>query len=732
MKLKFFAAFVASTLVFVSGLMISSVNAQKTSGFNNILKTIEPNPGTKLVPQMILDLKTLGVNFERRELFAADARPIAPEDGFSRAVDEGVLLNLSRVNSLSGSSPEYLLLPVPDGKGGTIELELARVNILAPGFEVKTSGPADEIRKSSYGIHYRGMVRGDAYSLVAISVYDNEIMGSIRSKTIGNGVLGRLDGNNPTNRHIFYDANKLKVRPEHFCNVKNDAGEQMPMLLPDDRLQSAVTTRVIRKYIEANFDVFQNKGSSNAVVQYVTGFFNQSATLFANDGINVSLQSTFVWTTASPYTQTNDAEVHLNAFGANRPTFNGDLAHLLTLYPYGGIAWVSALCGGNTRYAVSGIEPTFENVPTFSWTVEVFTHETGHNLGSPHTHNCSWNGNNTAIDSCAPVEGGCASPGNPAGGGTIMSYCHLQAVGINFTLGFGPQPKARVQAHIAQAPCIADTGKTPFDFDGDRKTDVGIFRPSVGEWWYLRSSDGGNAALQFGMASDRLAPADYTGDGKTDIGFFRPSSGEWFILRSEDFSFYSFPFGANGDIPNPADFDGDNKADPAIFRPSSGTWFILRSTGGTTITQFGANGDKPVAADYDGDSKADVAIFRPDGSWWLNRSTAGLVVANFGSATDKTVPGDYTGDGKADVAFFRPGTNEWFVLRSEDFSFYSAPFGAAGDIPTPGDYDGDGNSDLAVFRPSNNTWYQFRSTSGSIALTFGVNGDQPIPNAFVR
>ncbi|NNE68620.1 MAG: hypothetical protein HKN33_18790, partial [Pyrinomonadaceae bacterium] len=39
---------------------------------------------------------------------------------------------------------------------------------------------------------------------------------------------------------------------------------------------------------------------------------------------------------------------------------------------------------------------------------------------------------------------------------------------------------------------------TAFDFDGDSKTDVSIFRPGPGEWWYLRSSDGGNYAAQFG------------------------------------------------------------------------------------------------------------------------------------------------------------------------------------------------------------------------------------------
>ncbi|HEY0429226.1 MAG TPA: FG-GAP-like repeat-containing protein, partial [Pyrinomonadaceae bacterium] len=83
-------------------------------------------------------------------------------------------------------------------------------------------------------------------------------------------------------------------------------------------------------------------------------------------------------------------------------------------------------------------------------------------------------------------------------------------------------------------------GAKPFDFDGDGKTDISIFRPSAGEWWYLRSSDGQNRAFQFGSSSDKLTPADFTGDGKTDVAFWRPSTGEWFILRSEDNSYYSF------------------------------------------------------------------------------------------------------------------------------------------------------------------------------------------------
>jgi CubicO group peptidase (beta-lactamase class C family) len=281
-------------------------------------------------------------------------------------------------------------------------------------------------------------------------------------------------------------------------------------------------------------------------------------------------------------------------------------------------------------------------------------------------------------------------------------------------------------------PVTTPQTRPRFDFDGDGKTDVSIYRPSVGQWWYLRSSDGGSFAAQFGNSSDRIAPADFTGDGKTDIAIFRPSTGEWFVLRSEDGSYYAFPFGTSGDIPAPADFDGDGKDDVAVFRPSTSTWYVMRSTGGFIIQQFGQNGDVPVVADYDGDNKADIAIYRvSSGQWWIQGSTMGVIAVQFGNSTDKPVQGDHTGDGKADVAIFRPGTGEWFVLRSENQSYYAFPFGTKGDVPAPGDYDGDGKIDATVFRPSNNLWYSQRTTAGILIQAFGLAGDAPVPNAFV-
>jgi uncharacterized delta-60 repeat protein len=306
-------------------------------------------------------------------------------------------------------------------------------------------------------------------------------------------------------------------------------------------------------------------------------------------------------------------------------------------------------------------------------------------------------------------------------------------VGGRFTfITYGSQQANRSYvARIAVNP--AQGSAAPFDFDGDGKTDLSIYRPSVGEWFYQKSSDGVVPGFQFGASTDKIVPGDYTGDGKTDIAIWRPSNGFWFILRSEDFLVYGFPFGTDGDVPVPGDYDGDGKTDAAVFRPTTVTWIINKSSGGVTFHTFGAIGDKPVVADYDGDGKTDIAIYRPSvGEWYYQRSSDGVVPGfQFGSSTDKPVQGDYTGDGKADIAFWRPSTGFWYVLRSEDFLFYGFPWGLSTDVPAPGDFDGDGKMDASVFRPSDTVWYINRSTAGVFIQQFGAATDKPVPSAFV-
>jgi Divergent InlB B-repeat domain/FG-GAP-like repeat len=217
------------------------------------------------------------------------------------------------------------------------------------------------------------------------------------------------------------------------------------------------------------------------------------------------------------------------------------------------------------------------------------------------------------------------------------------------------------------------------DYDGDRKVDVAVYRD--GYWYVLRSSDGGVTALGWGgMTQDIPVAADYDGDGKTDIGVYR--DGEWYILRSSDGGVTAVEWGGLAqDIPVPRDYDGDGKTDIAVYR--DGYWYILRSSDGgvTAIGWGGMAQDIPVPRDYDGDGKADIAVYR-DGYWYILRSSDGGVTSTGwgGMAQDIPVAGDYDGDGKADVAVYRDGG--WYILRSSDAGMTSLVLGgAAGDIP---------------------------------------------------
>ncbi len=305
---------------------------------------------------------------------------------------------------------------------------------------------------------------------------------------------------------------------------------------------------------------------------------------------------------------------------------------------------------------------------------------------------------------------------------------------VNFTVqannGVARSGTITVNGQIFTVNQAAGTAaaRTAFDFDGDGKADVSVFRPDSGIWYLLNSNTGFTGA-QFGVSTDRIVPADYDGDGKTDLAVYR--DGTWYAQRSAQ-GFVGIAFGAATDIPAPADYDGDGKAEFAVYRPSNGTWYLYNlATNAVSGVTFGAAEDKPVAGDYDGDGKADIAVFRPSNNTWYTSTNPainyGAVV--FGAAEDKPVPADYDGDGKTDVAVFRPSNGTWYLQRSQA-GFTGIQFGLGSDLPTPADYDGDGKTDVAVFRSG--TWYVQRSQAGFTGVSFGAASDKPIPNAFVR
>lgn len=193
-------------------------------------------------------------------------------------------------------------------------------------------------------------------------------------------------------------------------------------------------------------------------------------------------------------------------------------------------------------------------------------------------------------------------------------------------------------------PCVAD-------FDADGRSDACIYRPATGSgqyaqggWSIMLSSEqwAFNTRLTFtwGAPGDIPLAMDIDADGRADLGLYRPSTGQWFFRYSslgyDPAQYGYFAWGSTGDMPLAADFDGDARGDVAVYRPATGQWFVLFSSTGYNPAQYGyfqwgAPGDQPKLGDFDGDGRTDVTVYRPtNGQWFIRYSSRGYDPVQYG------------------------------------------------------------------------------------------------------
>lgn len=580
------------------------------------------------VAQKISDYHAEKNTFQKYDLFDVNKSTQKLAE-YKRAATDITVMNVksAQLKRLVAEKPDYLEISFPFEGDKQITVELYKNQIFTNDFKVVTN--KGEIVNYTPGAYYIGIVKGDDTSIAAFSFFNGDIVGVASTSELGNVVLGKAKN---AEEFVSYSEAKLTGANPFVCGVdelKENQAKNISFNPATDK--KAMTENCVRIYYEVCFKPYQNNNSDvTTTTNWLTAIHNNIATLYSNDEIKVALNEIFIWTTQDPYTETPNN--NLSNFRNNRQTFNGDLAHLINAPATTSVAYVNSLCG-TYRHAYSGISQTYSNVPVYSWTIQAMTHEMGHSLGSPHTHACAWNGNNTAIDGCGAQAGyseGCTGPiPSTIVKGSIMSYCHLiSGVGISFNNGFGPQPAALIRNTVESKPCLGtnctsacESTITQMNISNITQVSANAaFTDAVSASWKYKLTKTDGSLVQSGNTSaqalnfSNLQPATYY---KLSVG--TNCSGSNAYQRTQLF----LTDGAWCDGTSFTDTGGqtagydNNETIVKTFYPSSGALTM-------NFTEFALEQDYDFMSIYNGPS------------------TASPVFANGNNLTGSTIPGPFT------------------------------------------------------------------------------------------
>ena len=383
-------------------------------------------------------------------------------------------------------------LTVPEVQGGTLELVLEPYELMAPGASVSYSDATGRHPFTPDVSLFRGHVAGDPTSWVVLSMSSTGVLGTIEQdgvrlmlspaqKTPAGITTPGVHALAPENAEAISHA---AARWECGINAGNEAdyglrrlddrGLEQDMTTAPDATNLNGTRLQFDAAVDCDYEIYSTKfaGNLTAATAYIMTVLGTVNLVYERD-VEATLRYTFVnlWTDVNdPYTEpTTSGELsEFRAYWiANNGAISASIRHMISGRGLGGgIAFLDAVCSNG--YGVSAIDAVYSYpTTTTTWDVNVIAHEIGHNMGSPHTHSCTWVGEGRwpagTLDSCVAPEGGCAAYANhlPPNKGTIMSYCHLvSGVANGLRLEFHPTCVTRMRGIMAGCGAIQGLGST--------------------------------------------------------------------------------------------------------------------------------------------------------------------------------------------------------------------------------------------------------------------------------
>lgn len=255
--------------------------------------------------------------------------------------------------------------------------------------------------------------------------------------------------------------------PPSICSGAVElAGMPAPALSPGGGPGSAALSAAdCRLAIETDWQLYQKFSSSAATAEYVTELIAAASDRYLTD-VQAALSITYlgIWSTPSdPWSSQDNGGDAGDLLDEFRSAWNSsgwpapaDLAHFVSGANLGGgVAYLNVLCNSSFGYGVSGNIngnvnwASWTGQPgSFTWDFVVVAHELGHNFGANHTHAYC-----PPLDHCSSNCSGTTACSQ----GTLMSYCHLCAGGMNnIQLVFHPVV-ADVMRGAVNASCLGQS-----------------------------------------------------------------------------------------------------------------------------------------------------------------------------------------------------------------------------------------------------------------------------------
>lgn len=378
--------------------------------------------------------------------------------------------------------------------GTEIELKAVQFKVYSDNFQIiSLTDEGEEYLDEKPTIQsYKLLCKGK--SIGVINFFNNEIIATFKFEGRQYEIAKHKES------YILFEASNSINTSNFSCAVDEEFNNNISPQIESS--SSVVTSVCIELAIEVDNYTRNTFSSTLETTNWALAIIAGVSQIYDSEtNTAVVVVSSYIWNTVDPYdTYVNQSSNMLSGLAsywiANNSTVNRDLVHLMTKRNNtgtGGIAYLDVLCDNTWGYGFSSALDndttyTFPN-PSYTWNLTVVSHEIGHNVGSHHTHWCSWVADpfipfaGGIIDNCVDVQGSCANSPSPQLG-TIMSYCHTTSGGI--VLDFHDVVVSQaLNPGIASASCLTTcdyygcTDSTAFNYNPNANVDDGSCIPKV-------------------------------------------------------------------------------------------------------------------------------------------------------------------------------------------------------------------------------------------------------------